>query len=114
MGKREKLDASIDTYLRALRHKDENVVIVFAEPENRDAFARSYSKLQNYYFSNAEVGTIFPDESNDQAIATLLFEYFDPSGTNLMRAKTQLTWKYSQTADAWLIQGASPLGQITQ
>jgi hypothetical protein len=110
VDKRSQLEDSIDNYVKALRRGDEAGALALVHPEKQTDYYANMQKIGDFYVSNAEVRSVFPDEKMESAIATIVLEYFPQSGSSVITQKRKFLWKYEAKAKIWLLDEAGPFG----
>ncbi|MDB5038382.1 MAG: hypothetical protein JWQ35_1910 [Bacteriovoracaceae bacterium] len=108
-GRREALQNSVENYVKALRRGDADVALSYVNPGQRINFEKQLAELdQRVMISQVEIKSINPDETMDNAVVTLLLEYFNQSSASVNISKTSFLWKYNTEAKAWLLDSSTP------
>lgn len=111
-SKRESLEAALDRYSQALRHKDLELAVLFVDPEQRDSFTKKFSALDRFYISHIEIQSVLPNDEQNGAMVGFVMEYFDQQGVNLVTSKRGFEWSYDEESKSWRHSEDSPFGRV--
>jgi len=104
------LEDSVRDFFNAIRRKDNNRALAFVQAEKQKEFFFNIEKADAVRFSNIKVQRIYPDEKMDEALVTVLLEYFSPNSSSLSSTKRLYSWEYNSRAEAWFVGEATPFG----
>ncbi|PIR23636.1 MAG: hypothetical protein COV44_01565 [Deltaproteobacteria bacterium CG11_big_fil_rev_8_21_14_0_20_45_16] len=113
-SKTANLEESVNDFFTAMRREDKNAALSFVGPEKRTEFFKNSEQLEAIHFSNIRVDTIYPDETQEKALVTVVMEYFSPKSMNLTSAKRFFNWEYDSKNKVWYVIEAHPLGSGPQ
>jgi len=106
--RRAALQNSVENYVKALRRGEPEMAVSFVKPEKRIEFAKTLEHLDtDLMVSEVELKNITPDEKLENAVVTVLMEYFDQYSSSVTTKKTSSLWKYDEKSKAWLIDSSS-------
>lgn len=111
VNRREALESSINTYVKALSRNDDTTILSYAHKDKTEAFYKNAEKLSDIHISSAETKTIFPDESLKSALVTVMLEYISSSTGSVVQSRRFYNWKYDEKTKGWYIDEATPFGR---